>query len=107
MISSLQKDSVEIVEKKALMFVLTRGHALRVLSDQSRQLAQKFKVARINHPNLQKMEPARLLESDRMDDRQQLSARRKKKTENKNKIIYRFKATGMTRFPISCRIVGI
>ena len=32
MISSLQKDSVEIVEKKALMFVLTRGHALRVLS---------------------------------------------------------------------------
>ena len=31
-----------------------------------------------------------MLESDRMDDRQQLSARRKKqKTENKNKIIYR------------------
>ena len=30
-----------------------------------------------------------MLESDRMDDRQQLSPRRKKKTENKNKIIYR------------------
>ena len=30
-----------------------------------------------------------MLESDRMDDRQQLSARKKKKTENKNKIIYR------------------
>ena len=46
-------------------------------SNRSRQLAQKSKVARINHPNLPKMELARMLESDRMDDRQQLSARRK------------------------------
>lgn len=32
MVSSLQQDSVEILTKKALMFVLTLGHASPVLS---------------------------------------------------------------------------
>lgn len=75
-------------------------------SNRSRQLAQKFKVARINHPNLQKMEPARMLESDRMDDRQQLSARRKKqKTENKNKIIYRQDITDIISLCLLCTVI--
>lgn len=74
-------------------------------SNRSRQLAQKFKVARINHPNLQKMEPARLLESDRMDDRQQLSARRKKKTENRNKIIYRQDITDIISLCLLCTVI--
>jgi len=38
----------------------------------------EIQSGQVKHPNLQKMEPARMLESDQMDDRQQLSVRRKK-----------------------------
>lgn len=53
------------------------------LSYQIKTVGPEIQSRQDKPPKLTKMEPARMLESDRMDDRQQLSARRKKNRKQK------------------------